>query len=78
MLCLGIGANLACGSGYGLLGVLIWAWPPVVFIGAVEIAMQLVRRSHGPRAATTVPDVPPVPGMAAGRRHPVPRRRMRR
>ena len=29
------------GSGYGLLGALISAWPAVAFIGAVEIAMQL-------------------------------------
>ena len=28
----------------------------VVEIGAVEIAMPLVRCSHGPRAATTVPE----------------------
>ena len=53
-----IGANLAYGSGYGLLGALISAWPAVAFIGAVEIAMQLVRRSRGPRAATSVPAVP--------------------
>jgi hypothetical protein len=62
MLWLGIGAtngaNLAYGSGYGLLGALISAWPAVAFIGTVEIAMQLVRRSHGPRAATSVPNVP--------------------
>ena len=57
-----IGANLAYGSGYGLLGALISAWPAVAFIGAVEIAMQLVRRSRGPHAATSVPDVPEVPG----------------
>jgi hypothetical protein len=57
-----IGANLAYGSGYGLLGALISAWPAVAFIGAVEIAMQLVRRSRGPRAATSVPVAPEVPG----------------
>jgi hypothetical protein len=34
----------------------------VAFIGAVEIVMQLVRRSRGPRAATSVPTVPEVPG----------------
>jgi hypothetical protein len=34
----------------------------VAFIGTVEIAMQLVRRSRGPRAATSVPDAPEVPG----------------
>ena len=44
-----IGANLAYGAGYGLLGALISAWPAVAFIGAVEIATQLVRRSRGPR-----------------------------
>jgi hypothetical protein len=35
-----IGANIAYGAGYGLLGALISAWPAVAFIGAVEIAMQ--------------------------------------
>jgi len=34
----------------------------VGFIGTVEIAMQLVRRARGPRAATSVPGVPEVPG----------------
>ncbi len=57
-----IGANLAYGSGYGLLGALISAWPAVAFIGAVQIAMQLVRRSRGPCAGTSVPAVPQVPG----------------
>jgi hypothetical protein len=57
-----IGANLAYGAGYGLLGALISAWPAVAFIGAVEIVMQLVRRSHGPGAATTAPAAPEVPG----------------
>ncbi len=53
-----IGANVAYGSGYGLLGALISAWPAVAFIGTVEIAAQLVRRSRGPRAPTSVPEVP--------------------
>jgi len=57
-----IGANVAYGAGYGLLGALISAWPAVAFIGTVEIAMQLVRRSRGPLAATSVPAVPEVPG----------------
>jgi Protein of unknown function (DUF2637) len=57
-----IGANIAYGAGYGLLGALISAWPAVAFIGAVEIATQLVRRSRGPRAATSGPDMPAVPG----------------
>jgi hypothetical protein len=50
------------GAGYGLLGALISAWPAVAFIGAVEIAMQQVRRSRVPRAATSGPAVPEVPG----------------
>ena len=53
-----IGANVAFGAGYGLLGALISAWPAVAFTGAVEIAMQQVRRSRAPRAATTAPTVP--------------------
>mgnify|MGYP001193226064 CR=1 FL=1 len=57
-----IGANIAYGAGYGLLGALISAWPAVAFIGTVEIAMQLVRRSRGPLAATSVAAVPEVPG----------------
>jgi Protein of unknown function (DUF2637) len=56
-----IGANIAYGAGYGLLGALISAWPAVAFIGAVEIAMQQVRRARAPRATTTGPAVPGVP-----------------
>ena len=57
-----IGANIAYGAGYGLLGALISAWPAVAFIGTVEIAMQQVRRARAPRAATIGPAVPEVPG----------------
>jgi Protein of unknown function (DUF2637) len=53
-----IGANIAYGAGYGLLGALISAWPAVAFIGTVEIAMQQVRRARAPGAATIVPAVP--------------------
>lgn len=52
-----IGANIAYGAGYGLLGALISAWPAVAFVGSVEIAMQQVRRSRAPRAATSGPAV---------------------
>jgi len=57
-----IGANVAYGAGYGLLGALISAWPAVAFIGSVEIAMQQVRRARVPHAATSGPVVPAVPG----------------
>jgi hypothetical protein len=57
-----IGANIAYGAGYGLLGALISAWPAVAFIGSVEIAVQQVRRARGPHAATSGPDVPEAPG----------------
>jgi hypothetical protein len=53
-----VGANVAFGAGYGLLGALISAWPAVAFIGAVEIAMQQVRRARTPREATSRPAVP--------------------
>ena len=57
-----IGANIAFGAGYGLLGALISAWPAVAFIGSVEIAVQQVRRARAPRVATFVPAAPKVPG----------------
>ena len=57
-----IGANIAYGAGYGLLGGLISAWPAVAFIGSVEIAMQQVRRARAPHPATSGPYVPAVPG----------------
>ena len=41
-----IGANLAYGAGYGLLGALISAWPAVAFIGAVEIVCAAARAGH--------------------------------
>ncbi|HUL28006.1 MAG TPA: hypothetical protein VLW44_19785, partial [Streptosporangiaceae bacterium] len=57
-----IGANIAFGARYGLLGALISAWPAVAFIGSVEIATQQIRRARAPRAGTSGPVVPQVPG----------------
>jgi len=57
-----VGANIAFGARYGLLGALISAWPAVAFIGSVEIAMQQVRRARAPGAAASGSDVPEVPG----------------
>ena len=62
-----IGANVASGARYELLGALISAWSAVVLIGSVEIAMQQVRRARAPRAAAIVPAVPEVPGDTAHR-----------
>jgi hypothetical protein len=53
-----VGANIAYGAGFGLLGALISAWPAVAFIGAVEMVMQLVRRARGLARATAGPPVP--------------------
>jgi hypothetical protein len=64
MLWLGIGANIAYGAGFGLLGALISAWPAVAFIGAVEMVMQLVRRARGPARATAGPAGPGDVGQA--------------
>jgi hypothetical protein len=57
-----IGANIAFGAEYGLLGALISAWPAVAFIGSVEIAMQQVRRSRVSCVAAIGPAVPQVAG----------------
>lgn len=48
-----VGANIAYGAGFGLLGAVISAWPAVAFIGSVELVMMLVRRAR-------VPDAPQV------------------
>ena len=57
-----IGANIAYGVGYGLLGALNSAWPAVAFIGSVEIAMEQVRRARLPHVAISGPAAPEVPG----------------
>jgi len=53
-----VGANIAYGAGFGLLGAVISAWPAVAFIGSVELVMQLVRRARGPQASQDEPLVP--------------------
>jgi hypothetical protein len=57
-----VGANIAFGARFGLLGAAISAWPAVAFIGAVEIVMQLVRRARTHEPATA--DEPVVPVVA--------------
>lgn len=47
-----VGANLAYGAGYGILGAVISAWPAVAFIGAAEMTIGLVRRA-GQKADAT-------------------------
>jgi hypothetical protein len=54
-----VGANIAYGAGFGLLGAVISAWPAVAFIGSVELVMQLVRRARGPEAGQDEPLVEP-------------------
>jgi hypothetical protein len=73
-----IGANVTYGAGYGLLGALISAWPAVAFIGTVEIAPQLVRRSRRPRAATSGWVGPGRPARVFPGGFPRPARRTRR
>lgn len=53
-----VAANVAYGTGFGLLGAFISAWPAVAFIGAVEMVMQLVRRARGPHWTRSVPAAP--------------------
>jgi hypothetical protein len=60
-----VGANVAFGVRFGPLGAVISAWPAVAFIGAVEMAMQLVRRARGPRTAGNVAARPASPSVLA-------------
>jgi hypothetical protein len=66
MLALGVAAtlaaNVAYGAVYGALGAVIWAWPAVAFIGAVETGLGLVRRrGHQVAARPPGPLRPAVP-----------------
>jgi hypothetical protein len=58
MLALGVAAtlaaNVAYGAAYGAVGAVIWAWPAVAFVGAVEVDLLLVRSAR----SAPVPDEP--------------------
>jgi hypothetical protein len=56
-----VGANIAYGTRFGLLGALISAWPAVAFIGSVELVMELVRRARAPRQAGPDPALAAAP-----------------
>lgn len=46
-----IGANLAHGLGYGLIGALVSAWPALALTGSFELLMTLVRTETRTNAA---------------------------
>jgi hypothetical protein len=96
MLVLGVTATLAAnadyGAAHGLTGELLSGWPAIAFIGSVEIALSMVRRTRVPvavvaavPAAVTVPELVPVPEavpvsevlpVPAPERRPVPAKRV--
>lgn len=41
-----VGANLAYGLRYGILGGVISSWPAISFIGSVELVVGMIRRSR--------------------------------
>jgi hypothetical protein len=49
-----VAANVAYGARSGALGAVIWAWPAIAFIGAVEVFMSMVRRGQAVAAAEPV------------------------
>ena len=61
-----LAANAAYGAPFGLTGILLSGWPGIAFVGSVEIALSMVRRTRKrtrtvPATVTvTVPE--PVPG----------------
>ncbi len=62
MLWLGIGATIAAnalyGMRWGMLGVLLSAWPGAAFVGSVELLMGLVRSGAGGDPAPVPVSVP--------------------
>ena len=91
MLVLGVTATLAAnadyGAAHGVTGELLSGWPAIAFVGSVEIALGMVRRTRVCRvpAAVTVPELVPVPEAVPAalvpvpvpERAPVPARRVR-
>ena len=72
MLVLGVTATLAAnadyGAAHGVTGELLSGWPAIAFVGSVEIALSMVRRTRVPvavvaavPAGVAVPDLVPVP-----------------
>jgi hypothetical protein len=70
MLTLGVAATLAAnvgyGAPYGLSGELLSGWPAVAFIGSVEMALMMVRRSRVVAVPGDVTDAPAVTNGAPG------------
>lgn len=58
-----LGANAAYGAPYGPTGIMLSGWPGIAFVGSVEIALGMVRRTRK-RARVPVPDQVPVPDTA--------------
>jgi hypothetical protein len=58
-----VGANVAYGARYGVLGAVISAWPAVAFVGSAEMALGLVRSAREPVPGVPVAD--PAAGNAA-------------
>jgi hypothetical protein len=50
-----VGANVAYGAAFGVLGAIISAWPAVAFVGAAEMALGMVRAGAPIDAALPVP-----------------------
>ena len=67
MLVLGVTATLAANADYGAAhgptGELLSGWPAIAFVGSVEIALGMVRRTRVPVSVAAVPvaEVPMVP-----------------
>lgn len=56
-----LASNAAYGAPYGVTGELLSGWPGIAFVGSVEIALSMVRRTRKARRAVPVPARVPVP-----------------
>jgi len=72
-----LAANVAVGAHFGIIGMLVHAWPAVAFIMASEILLRMIRAtgtvpSAGGAAGTVAEPEPAVPGEVARVVPPVP------
>jgi len=68
-----VGANVAYGAAFGLLGAVISAWPAVAFVGAAEMALGMVR-SGSEYGSASVPAPHPALPAALANGHAAPER----
>ena len=64
-----LAANVAHGSGHGIIGAAVAAWPAIALVGSYELLMVIIRSAQAstaaPRSQDGAPGIDPLGGQAA-------------